>query len=308
MVTCAVEASDPLEGGTYCTTMVQVLLGFTTAPEKQVPPVIENVPFPVAFVMVGGEVSVSGPAKGPVAVLVTVTVPVFVLELAGAEFNAGLGVEKATVAPSTVNGRFPVVPPSVVMLTFLELGVAPFKMVNVAVTVVSFTTVTPLTVTPFPDIATTVVPVRLVPVRVTGTLVPRDPELGVIFVSVGAGGLTTVNTTVLLVPFEVVTLTVLALSGALAAIMNVAVTDVSLTTLNPLTVTPAPETFTAEAPVRLVPVRVTGTDLPRAPVFGEIETRVGWSRPWNSTAPASTLPVAALFLGLPKKSLNGAAA
>ncbi len=37
---------------------------------------------------------------------------------------------------------------------------------------------TPLQVTPLPDIVTPVAPVRLVPVMVTGTTLPRDPEVG----------------------------------------------------------------------------------------------------------------------------------
>jgi len=104
----------------------------------------------------------------------------------------------------------------------------------------------------------------------------------------------------------VVTLTVLALSVALPVIVNVAVTVV-LVAVIPLTVTPVPDTFTAVAPVRLVPVSVTGTAVPRAPEVGAINVSVGTATAaaWNSTAPAST----ALFdfLGRSKKSFGGAA-
>ena len=49
----------------------------------------------------------------------------------------------------------------------------------------------------------------------------------------------------------------------------------SLTTVTPVTVMPAPETFTALAPVKPAPVRVTGTLLPRTPEAGAIEASVG---------------------------------
>ena len=78
----------------------------------------------------------------------------------------------------------------------------------------------PLTVTPAPDTFTAVVPVRLVPVIVTGTLVPRRPEVGEIEASVGP---CTVNVTVLLVAPFVVLLTFLAVSPAPGVIVKVAV-------------------------------------------------------------------------------------
>jgi hypothetical protein len=94
---------------------------------------------------------------------------------------------------------------------------------------------------------------------VTGTLVPRTPELGLTEVSVGAGGLTTVNVTLFVIPMSVVTLTFLAERVAPVEIAKVAVTVVSFTTVTLLTVIPLPETLTAVAPVRPAPARVTGT-------------------------------------------------
>jgi hypothetical protein len=82
--------------------------------------------------------------------------------------------------------------------------------------------------------------------------------------SVG-GGSSTVNATVPEVPPGVVTLTVLPVSAAPAGIAKVAVTEVELTTEMALTVMSPPDTFTADAPVKLVPVRVTGTLAPCAP-------------------------------------------
>jgi len=116
----------------------------------------------------------------------------------------------------------------------------------------------------------------------------------------------TVNVTELLVPFGVVTVTFLAVSGAPAPIVKVAVIVVLLTTTRALTVTPVPDTFTAVAPVRFVPVRVTGTAVPRTPEVGAIEARVGGGPGWSSTAPTSTAGLFAVFLGLPKKSVLGA--
>jgi len=118
----------------------------------------------------------------------------------------------------------------------------------------------------------------------------------------------TVNVTVLLVPAGVVTLTVLAERVAVFEIVKVVVTVVELTVKAP-TVIPVPDTFTDVAPVRFVPVKVTGTMVPRAPDVGAIEVSVGGpvaTPPVNSTAPASTalLP----FLEVPKKSRLGASA
>jgi len=116
----------------------------------------------------------------------------------------------------------------------------------------------------------------------------------------------TVNVTVLLVPAGVVTLTVLAERVAVFVIVKVAVTVVEVTVKAP-TVIPVPDTFTAVAPVRFVPVKVTETVVPRVPDVGAIEVSVGGPvviPPVNSTAPASTNP---FFLEVPKKSRGGAA-
>ena len=99
----------------------------------------------------------------------------------------------------------------------------------------------------------------------------------------------TVKFTVLLVPPGVVTLTVLVETLAFPEIVKVAVTVVEFTTVTLLTAMSDPETVTAEVPVRLVPVRVTGTAVPRWPLFGEIEVSVGTGTagPCTSIAPAS---------------------
>lgn len=189
---------------------------------------------------------------------------------------AGLGAIDARVGPSTVNVCALVVPPGVVTVTFLAVSPAVAVIVKVAVIVVVLTTVSPLTVTPAPDTATVVpVAVKFVPVSVTGTAVPRTPVFGETDVSVGAGGATTVNVVALVVPIGVVTLTFLLVSPAVAVIVNVAVTVEAFTTVRPLELTPLPDTLIAVAPVRPLPVNVTGKLVVCSPVSGEIEVKVG---------------------------------
>src|ERR1700675_2417068 len=123
-----------------------------------------------------------------------------------------------------------------------------------------------------PPLTATVVPVavKLVPVRVTGTLVPCVPEAGLIEVSVGAGGLTTVNPTLLVLPIGVFTLTFLVDNVAAPVSVMFALIVVEFTTVTPVTESPLPDTLIVVAPVvgKLVPVSVTGTGVPRAPDGG----------------------------------------
>ena len=150
--------------------------------------------------------------------------------------------------------------------------------------------------------------VGIVNVRVlTPNTVPSVPLVAEVKLSVPCRG-TTVIVTVLLVPPGVVTLTVLAPSAAVAVMVKVVVTVVEVTVKAPA-VTPVPDTFTAVAPVRFVPVSVTGTEVPRAPVVGAIAVSVGAGvivPATNSTAPASTEPFD--FRRVPKKSSVGACA
>jgi len=104
--------------------------------------------------------------------------------------------------------------------------------------------------------------------------VPWVPVIGEIEVNVGPW---TANITALVVPNGVLTVTFLVgVSEAVTGMVKVAVTVVGFTATKLLTVmappAPAPpETFTAVAPPRFVPVRVTGTLVPRKPVAGAIE-------------------------------------
>jgi hypothetical protein len=88
------------------------------------------------------------------------------------------------VSDCTVNVTAFVVPFGVTTVTFLELSAAVAEIVKVATTVVSLTTPMPLTVTlpAAPDTLIADAPVRPLPVRVTETLVPRTPVLGLMLV------------------------------------------------------------------------------------------------------------------------------
>jgi hypothetical protein len=131
-----------------------------------------------------------------------------------------------------------------------------FVIAQFAVTLVAVDAVT-VQVTPVPDTVIAVAPPRSLPVRVTGTTVLWVPEEGLIEVSVGP---CTVEVTVPLLPGMA---TVLAVSPAEAETVNVAVAVVGEVTVKLLTVTPRPDTVGADAPVKLVPVNVTGTEVPR---------------------------------------------
>src|ERR1700738_2807276 len=110
-----------------------------------------------------------------------------------------------------------------------------------------------------PDTFTADAPFRLVPVRVTGTLVPIAPG---------------------------------------AAMARDAVTVVEFTTVMLLATTSAPDTFTADAPVRLVPVRVTGTLVPITPVLGAIEVSVGAGRETTVNVMVLLIPPGVVMLTL----------
>jgi hypothetical protein len=146
----------------------------------------------------------------------------------------------------------------VATLTVLAVGTALAAITQLAVTVVEVGVPVMVQATPVPDTFITVAPVRFVPVRVTGTVVPRVPDVGEIEASVGP---TTVNGTVLVFPIGVTTPMFLITTVAVIAMLRVAVTVVELITLNvPATrLTPPPSPFRPVAPVRLLPVMVTGT-------------------------------------------------
>jgi hypothetical protein len=217
----------------------------------------------------------------------------------------------------TVNVTVLLVPLGVVTLTVWAPVEALAAIVQFAVTVVAVGVPVIRQVTPLADTVTAVAPVRPVPVRVTAGAVPCVPDVGAIEVSTGI--VPTVNVTVLLVPPGVVTLTFRGPSAAVGAITKFAVTVVELTTTIVLTVTPGANPFTADVPVRLVPVRVTATVLlPKigAADVGLILVSVGVLPPppaqlpvavtGNSTAPTSKqVPESGLVW--PKKSVAGIA-
>src|ERR1017187_9612546 len=174
----------------------------------------------------------------------------------------------------TVNDTGPLLPSVVMTLTVVSPGAALAAMVKLAVIWVVSTTVTPLTVTP--ALATMMVApgMKLAPDKVPGTVAPCAPFDGLMELMVGTAGIT-VKDTGPLIPPEVVTVTFVPPSVALAAILKVAVICVALTTVTPLTVTPALATLTVAPEMKPVPVKVTRTVAPRARLDGLIEVTFG---------------------------------
>ena len=261
----------------YVTMIVQVPAGARTVVAVQVPPVIANVPVPVPPLVpsVGAPVNVIGPAVVPVAELLTVMVPVWGVVAAGVGFIAGLGAENAALPSVTWKVLLRVTVPLAVPVTVTVLAVSAAAKViaQVAVTVVAVGVPVIVQVTPVPLMATPVAPVRFSPVPaviVTGTVAPRAPEIGemVAFDAITVNMLLTV-----MVPLAVpVTVTVLAESGAVVVITQLAWTVVAVVVPVIVQVTPpAGVIVTAVAPVRFAPgpaVIVTGTVLPRSPEVG----------------------------------------
>ena len=233
-----------------------------------------NAPVPAVLVTLGGAVNVKGPelAVAGLAVLVTVIVPVLVVVfgLPGPEgFNTGEGAEIVSVAPVTwnVGVTVPTVlppPPPCVNVTVLAESPALLAIAQLAVTVVAVDT-TPVQLTLPPLNRTPVTLLRFDPpvaVTVTGTVAPRAPEAG----EMVPVPLTTVNVVVAGVVPGVLTVTVCAPRPAPVVIVKVVVSVVpsGLTLVLPATTaTPVPLVIVTEAPVRLVPIMVTGTVLPR---------------------------------------------
>src|SRR5437763_11355972 len=111
-----------------------------------------------------------------------------------------------------------------------------------------------------PGRAFRVAPARFAPARVTFTLLPTVRVPGVMLVNAGAAALI-VKLTAALVPAGVVMVTFCGPIAALAPMAKVAVTCVAFTTARFDTVMPEPALI-AEAPVRLVPDRLTLTEAP----------------------------------------------
>ena len=188
-------------------------------------------------------------------------------------------------------------PPGDATPMFRIPGVEKLLILSVAVIVLGSTTVKFLTlmfVLPLIPVSP-VAPWKLVPVRVTLRLKLkaglRVADVGLMEATVGVPpAAVTVNAPgAVAFPLGVATVTFLAVSPALAVIVKVAVTVVEFTTTKLLTLMPLPDTLTAIAPVRLLPVRVTLTALPRAPVLGATEASVGVPPPAAVTVNVTVL-------------------
>jgi hypothetical protein len=104
------------------------------------------------------------------------------------------------------------------------------------------------------------------------------PIAGFVEVTVG-GSAVTVNVCEPLVLPEPVTVTFWAPVGAFVAMVNVAVIDVLLATVGLLTVIPVPLTVIVDPVAKFVPVSVTATTAPWAPLLGAIEVSVALEDP-----------------------------
>lgn len=301
-------APNALPPGAYCTTIVQVLPAVITKPLTQVPPVIENAPAagPDALVTVGVALSVMDVAR----LFVTVTVPLWVLVLAGVDDNAGLGLLNVTdVGAFTVNGTVPVGPADPITDMVLAPDVVVAGMVQFAVTVVKVgvPVIAQVMAVPAPPMTfTPVAPARPVPVMVTGTVAPCAPLFGLMPLSVGAN---TVKLVVAVRPFAV-TVTVRAVGAAELEMVKDVVMVVAVA-VKAFTVTPVPDTVIEVVPARLVPLMVTFTVCPRSALLGVIPftaLMVGeaGAAPPNSNAPASMFGLPASGLTWPRKSSFGA--
>ncbi len=147
--------------------------------------------------------------------------------------------------PNTLNHRAALVPPGVVTVSCRHPVLAFDAIVNVAVSVVLLTTFRLDTVTPVPlkKVMLVAPETKFVPGIVIFTIWFKLPCCG--FggpVKVGAGGTFTVKLTPLLVPPDVVTVTVRPPGEAVPAMLKFAVIWVLLATFTLLTVTPAPLT------------------------------------------------------------------
>lgn len=128
------------------------------------------------------------PTVAPVTKLVPVNVTETVLPCTPA---LGLTLVKVGAGGLTVKVFAPVVPPAVVTVTFRSPNAAEPPISKSAVSEVPLLTLTFLTVTFDPLTATVVEPeMKFVPVRVTETVVPCTPVVGLTAVSVGASGMT----------------------------------------------------------------------------------------------------------------------
>ena len=194
---------------------------------------------------------------------VTGTVAPRAPEVGATELSVGAG-------GLTVKVTALLVPPAAVTVMLRAPVAALASITRVAVICVAVATGVPLRVRP--DGRFRVEPVRFAPVKITGTVAPWTPDVGAMEASVGVGGLT-VKATALLVPPGVVTVMLWAPVAALAPITREAVICVAVATGVPLTV--MPDGRFRLAPVRFVPVRVTGSVAPWTPEVGAMEVSVG---------------------------------
>jgi hypothetical protein len=257
----------------------------TCVPE--VPPAVltETVPAPseappvmvTVVVMLVGEI-VRAPAETPGLLKISVApvtklVPVRVIENdVPVTPEVGLIEVRVGVGGRTVNAWVPVVPPAVVTETVPAPSDAPPVTVTVVVMVVAVIVRAPVETPGL--LKVTVAPVtKFVPVRVMENEVPVTPDVGLIALNVGAGGLT-VNGWVTVVTPNRLTDTVPAPKAAPALIVTVVVILVGLIVRAPAE-TPGLLKLSVAPVAKLVPVKVMANEVPVTPEDGLIPVRVG---------------------------------
>ena len=192
--------------------------------------------------------------------------------------DEGLIDESVGCATSTVKPTALLLPAELDTVTLRAPAVAAALTVKVAVIVVALTTVTLLTATSALLIETVEPATKFVPVSVTTTAVPRVPDGGLIEEIVG-GARTTLKLATLLVPAEVVTVTLRGPAVAEASIVNDVLRPVvPAETICPMVMPPPPTLIVVDPETKFVPVRVTLTVVPCVPEAGLIDANVGIGR------------------------------
>ena|ERR1022692_3875891 len=136
----------------------------------------------------------------------------------------------------------------------------------------------------------------VVPVRVTGTVVPRRPDVGVMLLSTG-GAAVIVKFTRLLEPYCVVTPVAWVPTGAVPEMMRLAVIVLNTEVSQEYSVTPVMPSNVAL--VKAVPSMVTVTVVPRRPVAGVILFSTGTAAP-AAAASIKKAIITRFVIGSPK--------
>ena len=163
-------------------------------------------------------------------------------------------------------------------VTFLEPAGASMSIVMAAVHLVGEDTARAFTAMPFPN-STVVTPwKKFVPVSTTLTDSPLMPLVGVMFVRLGDGFVTTRPPVRVAVPPPGPELVIMTLRGPAAASDEIAMTATSSDALDIVTelmLIPEPKSIPVIPEMKLAPTQVTVREVPRVPLDGVMLVRVG---------------------------------